>query len=178
MFLYNMRYSLRAFLVMALICPLIIGIGYKYAMRRRAEREMLIAGVSFASSDRVTPEGGLIVGRESGQDGPIALISLQGDGQQSARRKIAALRFLCRFNEVRHLDVSDVPLTDEDLVHITCLHQLETIDISHTDIDDHGIQILASMPALRLIVARGSRVTSAGVSAVVAVDPHLVVIVD
>jgi thiol-disulfide isomerase/thioredoxin len=55
------------------------------------------------------------------------------------------------YTELRKLDLSYNPLSDEALVHLQPLKKLETLRLEHTGITDRGLQNLHSLPNLKQI---------------------------
>jgi hypothetical protein len=53
-----------------------------------------------------------------------------------------ALAMLCRFRELRSLDLRDTPVTDGGVRHIAVLRRLEQLDLRGTRITDDGLQTL------------------------------------
>jgi hypothetical protein len=53
------------------------------------------------------------------------------------------------YTELRKLDLSHNPLSDQALIHLQPLKKLERISLEHTGITDAGLQNLRSLPNLR-----------------------------
>jgi peroxiredoxin len=69
------------------------------------------------------------------------------------------------YTELRELDLSDHPLSDESLVHLLPLTKLEKLNLQHTGISDKGLQVLKGLPNLKrlhLDLGPGHRTTNKG----------------
>ncbi len=60
-------------------------------------------------------------------------------------------KLLDGYTELRDLDLSQNPISDEALIHLQPLKKLETIRLEHTGITDKGLQNLKSLPNLKSI---------------------------
>ncbi len=69
------------------------------------------------------------------------------------------------YTELRKLDLSHNPLTDESLIHLEKLSKLETVNLEHTGITDAGLQKLrrlSNLKSLHLYLGPGHRTTRDG----------------
>jgi hypothetical protein len=77
----------------------------------------------------------------------------------------AFLPHLKQFPELEHLDLSGIPLTDQDLVPLRDLPKLQRLHIPGADITDAGAEFLAGLLNLRELSLNATRITDAGLRA-------------
>ncbi len=77
-------------------------------------------------------------------------------------KELAKLSFL---PQLRKLDMSNCPVTDEGLAHVRCLTDLRWLDLENcVELTDDGLSHLAGLPGLELLVLTGCLVTDRGLS--------------
>jgi hypothetical protein len=77
----------------------------------------------------------------------------------------AFLPHLEQFSDLEHLDLSGIPLTDQDLVPLRDLPKLQRLHIPGADITDAGAEFLAGLLNLRELSLNATRITDAGLRA-------------
>lgn len=65
-------------------------------------------------------------------------------------------------SDLRHLDLSEMPITDAGLTHLTGLPELEILDLSNTEITDAGLANLSGLTKLKFLHLENTSVTDAG----------------
>ncbi|MCA9128126.1 MAG: redoxin domain-containing protein [Planctomycetales bacterium] len=73
--------------------------------------------------------------------------------------------FLQGYTELRSLDLSDNPIGDDAITHLLHLTHLVELNLQHTDVSDHGLEMLQPLQSLKLVklyAGPGSKTTSNG----------------
>ena len=64
------------------------------------------------------------------------------------------LKHLHVLKDLRSLDLSRNPISDDDLIHLIPLKNLESLDLTYTNVTDKGLQHLKKLPKLNRLHLR------------------------
>lgn len=88
----------------------------------------------------------------------LAKLRIEPEGGTITRRSIEALAQLTR---LKHLQLSSVPILDEDLEALAGL-PVTTLDLSMTPVTDQALDHILTMPRLRELILNETQITGAG----------------
>jgi Leucine-rich repeat (LRR) protein len=112
------------------------------------------------SNSRITDQGLEILGSISSLEG----LSMQGNA--FTNRGLASVAQLGRLKSLwvcaRREDTSPERISDDGLVHLKALSNLETLALQHTLVTDAGLEHLEALPRLKAVYLNGSRITERG----------------
>lgn len=66
--------------------------------------------------------------------------------------------------QLQQLDLSDTPVSDAGLEHLAGLSQLRVLNLARTQVSDAGLTALAELPALKSVDLTKTRVTALGLA--------------
>jgi Leucine-rich repeat (LRR) protein len=95
-----------------------------------------------------------------------------GAYQCSPLKASARMALLPDLPDLTRIELRGVPITDDDLRHLTTLTQLEILDLSDTPITGSGLRYLAVLPKLRELNLSGTHIDDANLAPLVALS-HL-----
>ena len=101
--------------------------------------------------------------------GAIGYAVIQRQGQEAARKRLAALGYVVPTHLLRRqteLDLSGLAVEDSDLAELTYLDGLERLNLSQTRVTDRGIASLSSFKLLTSLNLDRTGVTSASLKAI------------
>ncbi len=108
------------------------------------------------------PKLTVVVEEGGGYPNAASLRKATGFGSSGAFTTDATLRWLRSATQLRNLNLYEAPgVTDEGLIHLRTLTQLQFLDIRKTAVTDQGLVALVGLPLNRLLV--GFEIGDAGV---------------
>jgi Leucine-rich repeat (LRR) protein len=89
----------------------------------------------------------------------LVKLKIEPEAGTITRRGIEAL---AQLKNLKHLQLSNVPLLDEDLEPLASLPALTTLDLSSTPITDQGLDFILKMPKVADLILNETQITGAG----------------
>jgi Leucine-rich repeat (LRR) protein len=94
----------------------------------------------------------------------LRTLKIEPDGGTITRRGITAL---AQLKGLKHLQLSNVPIVDEDLEPLTGLSSLTTLDLSSTPITDQALDFVLKMPQVNDLILNETQITGVGAQRII-----------